>query len=357
MYEGKPLVLVVGSTDTGRTPIAAALLRKALGPQVIVRTAGVLSHAGEAATPEAQLAVEQIGLDISRHISRPLHHEEHGQAELLLALDRGTELVLATEFPNDPRIACLSELAELPDVLDPHRMPLGVWIAVLRQLDDHVRGALDQIHQRLGSTPAEPLPDSGRTIERRTPGEMQPAVSTARRADWGTDEEMQRLMGLINAPTQPYALPESASAPAAVAPNGAVIGATEAAPATATVAAETTTAEPADTASDVLVEPGRAEQVERMARMLAVAAELPEIIDWLRLRQTLVERLRAVTQQAAGPLDFTPAAVLMIEGKLAQHISLPYPDALELLSQSILRLVTPLATDGLAAIGSDLAQW
>ena len=62
MYEGKPLALVVGNTDTGRTPMAAALLRRALGPHVIVQTAGVLSHAGEGATPEAQMAIEQIGL-------------------------------------------------------------------------------------------------------------------------------------------------------------------------------------------------------------------------------------------------------------------------------------------------------
>lgn len=348
MYEGKPLVLVVGSTDTGRTPIAAALLRKALGPQVIVQTAGVLSHAGEAATPEAQLAVEQIGLDISRHVSRPLHHEEHGQAELLLAVDRGTELVLATEFPNDPRVACLSALAELPDVLDPHRMPLGVWIAVMRQINDHVRGALVQIRQRLGISSAEPLPDSARTIERHLPAELLAASAVARRADWGTEEEMQRLMGLINAPTSP-------ADPAAELQNGAVLAATETVPAAADLAAETAIIVPG--AADPSSTPGRAEQVERMARMLAVAAELPEIIDWLRLRQTLVEQLRVVTQHSAGPLDFAPAAVLMIEGKLAQHTSLPHSDGLALLRASVLRLVEPLAADGLAAIGSDLAQW
>src|SRR3712207_2151016 len=102
MYEGKPLLLVVGGSDTGRTPIAAGLLRRALGAGVVVLTAGVLSHAGESAAPEAQMALEQIGVDISRHISRPLDSVDHRAAELLLAVDRGTELVLFTQFPQDP---------------------------------------------------------------------------------------------------------------------------------------------------------------------------------------------------------------------------------------------------------------
>lgn len=351
MYEGKPVVLVVGSTDTGRTPIAAALLRKALGPEVIVRSAGVLSHAGEAATPEAQLAVEQIGLDISRHISHPLHQEEHGQAELLLAVDRGTELVLVTQFPNDPRVACLSALAEQPDVLDPHRMPLGVWVAALRQIDEHVRGAQRQIQQRLGIAVSEPLPDSARTIERAAPGEVLPAVGGGQRTNWGTEEEMQRLMGLINAPAQ--VLPDPASA--AALSNGADTSAIE--PVGAPSSAPELAAPEPDAAPDVPDQPDRAGQVERMSRMLDVAAELPEIIDWLRLRQALVERLRAVTRETTGPLDFAPAAVLMIEGKLAQQASLPDPDALDRLRQSILRLSAPLAGDGLAAVGGELAQW
>lgn len=356
MYEGKPLVLVVGSTDTGRTPIAAALLRRAFGPHVVVQTAGVLSHAGEGAMPEAQLAVEQIGLDISRHVARPLHHEEHGQAELLLALDRGTELVLVTEFPNDPRIACLSALAELPDVLDPHRMPLGIWIAAMRQIDDQIRAALPILRQRLGIAAAEPLPDVAHTIERQPQAAPPLGLDDNQPATWNTDEHMQRLMSLINVAAQPVA------EDAVIARNGATDTheqpAAEPEPIAAPVAAVSEHTPPTDsTDSEPIAAPSRAEQVARMVRILDVAAELPEIIDWQRLRQSLVERLRALSQQPAGTLDFTPAAVLMIEGKLAQQPALPNADALDLLRQAIARLEQPLATDGLAAIGGTLAQW
>jgi protein-tyrosine phosphatase len=354
MYEGKPLALVVGNTDTGRTPMAAALLRRALGPHVIVQTAGVLSHAGEGATPEAQMAIEQIGLDISRHISRPLHHEQHGQAELLLALDRGAEMVLVTEFPNDPRVACLSALADLPDVLDPHRMPLGVWIAALRQLEEHVRAALPALRQRLGLAVAEPLPDSARTIERQAPASAPATVSLGQPVAWGADADMQRLMGLINAAPATNGMQHDPIA----AHDGATSGALAAAPHDATTDAPYTHSdEPAVASDDSASVASRAEQVARAVRMIAAAAELPEIIDWLRLRQALVERLRAAAQQAAGPLDFTPAAVLMIEGKLAQQAGLPQPEALTLLRQAISPLDAPLAADGLATIGAALAQW
>ncbi len=59
MYEGKPLAIVVGSSNTGRTPITAGLLRRMLGAHVAVQTAGVLAHEGEGAIPEAQMALEQ----------------------------------------------------------------------------------------------------------------------------------------------------------------------------------------------------------------------------------------------------------------------------------------------------------
>lgn len=335
MYEGKPLILLVGSTDTGRTPLAAALLRRALAPQAIVLTAGVLSHAGDSAPTEAQMAAEQLGLDISRHVARPLQHDEHGPAELLLAVDRGTELVLLTMFRDDPRVACLSALAEQPDVLDPHRMPLGVWIAALRQLDEHIRAALPLIRQRLGLT-AQSV-DALPIEEPHTP---EPPIEMAPPAGWASDEQMQRLMGLIHSPA-PDAEP-------AVASNGAASnGAAPAAP-PAIVAEHVDAAEHVD---------DRAAQVARMLRMLDVAAELPEIIDWLRLHQTLVAQLRAVAQHSAGPLDFAPAAVLMIEGKLAQQPGLPHPDALDLLRRAIGRLSSALPAEGLAAIGTDLAQW
>lgn len=408
MYEGKPLILLIGASDTGRTPMAAGLLRRALGAGVVVRTAGVLSHEGEGAMPEAQMALEQVGIDISRHLSRPLRHEEHRKAELLLAIDRGTELVLFSEFPQDPRVVCLPVLAEMPDVLDPHRMPLGVWIAALRQLSDQVTAAVPKIREHLGIRDQEPLPQLPRKVERRrsTLTHEPLVLGTGNKMQWDRDEDMQRLMQLISgeqtnepavAEAEPVAVvaeEQSELAEVAGQPElAAAVGTpdveslpplqTMETPVKADAKIETFSFKsttpaikaweavaqatehqlspvedtPAPAAEPALPEGDRVAHVERMMKMLQAAEEVPEIVDWVRMRQALSDRLRAIAQQSAGPIDFAPAATLMLEGKLIQQATQPPADALFMLRRSIKRLEAPLNATALAAIGGELAEW
>lgn len=361
MYEGKPMVLVIGGTDTGRTPIAAALLRKALGAGVIVRTAGVLSHDGEGAVPEAQMALDQLGIDISRHLSRPLRHAEHRNAELLLAVDRGTELVLFSEFPNDPRVACLAALADMPDVLDPHRMPLGIWVAATKQLGDQVAAALPLIRALLKIEGQAPLPPPERRIERRkSNGSRGPLVlGTGHKMDWDRDEEMQRLMSLINSDAPPGDEAEPNGEPDAL-ESGAIAAEPsidDAAQGSVDMwnVSEPVPADP--TPSPASPAATRTEHVARIAKVLAAAEELPEIVDWGRLRSDLITRLRAIGEQAHGAMDFAAAATLMIEGKVQQCKTLPNADALLLLRRSVRRLAEPVGAGDLAEIGNELGQW
>lgn len=408
MYEGKPLILVIGASDTGRTPMAAGLLRRALGAGVVVRTAGVLSHEGEGAMPEAQMALEQVGIDISRHLSRPLRQEEHRKAELLLAIDRGTELVLFSEFPHDPRVTCLPVLAEMPDVLDPHRMPLGVWIAALRQLSDQVSAALPKIRQQLGISDQETLPQLPREAERRRSSlAHEPlALGASHKMQWDRDEDMQRLLQLISGEQRSESGDGEPEAPAAVADEQSAAAQAAVQPALATsvglghVASQppaldndsapeaeakvdsfsfhsTTPAvsslepvaqsvepqasavpgPPTQPGPQALLEGDRGAHVTRMLKLLQAAEELPEVVDWARLRQELSNRLRAIAQLSAGPMDFAPAATLMLEGKLIQQATQPSADGLLMLRRAIKRLEVPLNAAALAAIGGELAEW
>lgn len=159
MLEGKPLLVVIGGSDTGRTPMVAGLARAALGDQVHVQTAGVLAHIGESAMTEAQMALEQLGINIRSHHAQPLSPIHRRHADLLLAVDRGTALVLHSEFPGDDRVVSLASLCNQPDILDPHRMPLGVWVATAQQLKGQIQQALPAIRQRLGITNTPPTPD------------------------------------------------------------------------------------------------------------------------------------------------------------------------------------------------------
>ncbi|HEY0603643.1 MAG TPA: hypothetical protein VGD58_12065 [Herpetosiphonaceae bacterium] len=359
MYEGKPLLLVIGGSDTGRTPIAAGLLRHALGGSAIVLSAGVLSHAGESAATEAQMALESIGIDISNHVARPLDDTEHHQAELLLAVDRGTEMVLFTRFPNDPRVTCLSALAESPDVLDPHRMPLGVWVAIVHQIQQQIDKALPKIRRQIAIPEHESQPLPTQETLSYTP----PTIGSPQR--WDNDEDMQRLLRLIDdgqAAPETEAEPTTngvAHLPGAESPQNAEDSADAAVEEPAEERQETTAAAQTASESTAPVEQpsSRAEHAARLDKLLAAAGDVPEIIDWQRLRQELIRRLRTIAQQAEGPTDFAPAAALMIEGKLVQHSALPGAEALFLLQRSVARLGKPLSGADLATIGGELAQW
>jgi protein-tyrosine-phosphatase len=321
---------------------------------VIVGTAGVLSHEGEGAASEAQMALMQFGIDISQHRSRSLHAADQRNAEVLLAVDRGTEVVLQTEFPHDPRVACLSTLAAAPDVIDPHRMPLGVWIAATRQLQEQVSQALLALRQRLGTSTTEPW----------IPPTEQPSVAPLSSAapqisdnspsmPWASDAEMQRLIGLINS-----APPDGAAPSSLIEPDDAEVSATFSAGYDEPPAAvfEPITMQPA-TPQPAQELSSRAAQVARMVQFVAAAEDMPEIIDWQRLRQELVQRLRGLAAQPVGPLDYVPAAALMLEGKLGQHASLPPAAALARLHATLARLATTLDAPDLALIGAELAQW
>lgn len=170
------LIVVVGAADTGRAPIAAALLQRLLGGQIPgtqVESAGVLGHDGDPAEIEARDTMLHMGLDISEHRARTVDDDLAAHAALLLAIDRGTALVLRGRFPDaNSRIATLGELAgRRRDVPDPFRMQIGAWMTYARELEELLRAALPAITSRIGAaaptlTPAASLPHPSVTGER-----------------------------------------------------------------------------------------------------------------------------------------------------------------------------------------------
>lgn len=168
MYQGRPLLIVVGGSDTGRTPMVAGLLRAALAEDAVVQTGGVLAHTGESAVTEAQMALEQLGVSLREHRAQPLTVEHRRDADLLLAVDRGTALVLHSEFSHDERVVSLAALCDQPDVLDPHRMPLGVWVTTARQLQAQVTQAVPELRQRLHLATASTAPTTPTTTASTT---------------------------------------------------------------------------------------------------------------------------------------------------------------------------------------------
>lgn len=156
-------ILIIGGADTGRAPMAAALLRRlsaARGYRWTIESAGVLGHDGDEAEPEARDAMEALGLDISAHQARSLTEPAAAQATLLIAVERGVALVVSSRFPHTrANTHILGELAQRArDIPDPFRMQLGAWMTYAREIEALLIAALPQIATLVAEPTESPIP-------------------------------------------------------------------------------------------------------------------------------------------------------------------------------------------------------
>lgn len=158
-----PVVLVVGGADTGRAPIAAALLQRMLAQHEIpalVASTGVTGHDGEPPEPEARDTMTALGLDISSHRARSITPEQVQHAHILIAIDRGIAHVLRQYYPAArASIITLGELSGTGrDIPDPFRMQIGAWLSYAREIQTLLQAGLPTLHARLHPPTSPPPP-------------------------------------------------------------------------------------------------------------------------------------------------------------------------------------------------------
>ncbi|MBK9711401.1 MAG: protein tyrosine phosphatase [Kouleothrix sp.] len=280
-------ILLVGAADTGRAPMAAALLARLAeqrGYRWAVESAGVLGHDGAAAEVEARDTMLHMGLDIGEHQARSLDDDIARRADLIVAIDSGTALVVRARFPAAaPRTFGLGELAgRARDVPDPFRMQIGAWMTYARELERLLEAALPRMVELL------PAGDEGPTVgdERATPGS-----------------------------------PAAVASPAAPPP----------------IAGE------------------RAAAATRIAGLLQVAVQMPDVLDWAAARGRIEADLAAIAAAPAEPSDLIAAYVGLLRAALALLPPAPSPAQLAALQQAAEKLRAPVGQDALVALSSTLA--
>lgn len=150
-------ILIIGAADTGRAPMAAALLRRLLETKELphmVASAGVLGHDGDPATEAAQQIMEQMSLTIADHTARSVSDELLDEAGLLVAIDSGTLRVLQARFPQaETRSYTLGALAgRQRDIPDPFKMQIGAWLTYAQEIETLLQRALPRMLELLGDT-------------------------------------------------------------------------------------------------------------------------------------------------------------------------------------------------------------
>lgn len=136
----KPLIAVVCTGNTCRSPMAAAMLRdklhKAFGRDdaATVVSAGLAAGTGMPASAEAVEVMRARGLDLSDHASSPLSDDVLQTADVILTLTRGHRRAILTAWPTLPdRVHTLR--TDGGDVADPVGQSQQVYQQCAEQID------------------------------------------------------------------------------------------------------------------------------------------------------------------------------------------------------------------------------
>lgn len=156
----RPDVLFVCSGNTCRSPLAAALFRKALQPlpgagSVEVASAGLSALDGEPASQHAREVAREWGVDLEGHRSRRASRELLAEAGLVLTMTaehKRRVLELAPEAAG--RVFTLGEYAGRPgDVEDPFGSDMERYRATARQIDGLAQEAAARLWREARGTP------------------------------------------------------------------------------------------------------------------------------------------------------------------------------------------------------------
>ncbi len=144
-------ILFVCTGNTCRSPMAEGLLKKIANDNqfsVEVRSAGIAAFPGVPVTAEAVQACREKGVDISSYQSQPLSKNLVMDSDLILTMTgKHKEMILKKMPALEPKVALLSEFAGAgaEDVEDPVGQPIDAYRAVLGQMEEYLKKALDKI--------------------------------------------------------------------------------------------------------------------------------------------------------------------------------------------------------------------
>ncbi len=146
----KPVIALVCTGNTCRSPMAETLLRerlrKKLGCEDAIRviSAGVAAADGSGATPQAIEVMGQLGLDLTGHSSRPLDESVINVADLVLTMTRGHRAAILAAWPDmHDRVHTLRR--DGGDIHDPVGMPVESYQACAQEIDEELSKWVDAL--------------------------------------------------------------------------------------------------------------------------------------------------------------------------------------------------------------------
>jgi protein-tyrosine phosphatase len=149
------IIVFVCTGNTCRSPLAEGLCKNLLADRLgcsvealpergfIVLSAGLAAMMGGGAAPEAALAAQELGADLSGHASRPLTADLVAQADHVITMTRSHLLAVASQFPRvDPPVRLLG--GDGQDIADPIGCDQHVYRECAQQILQHLESLVPE---------------------------------------------------------------------------------------------------------------------------------------------------------------------------------------------------------------------
>lgn len=140
-------ILFVCTGNTCRSPMAAAIMEKIAienDIEVLIESAGLFANVGGTASDEAIEALDEMGIDLTFHQTKPITEELIEKSDLILTMTRAHKELLKPMAGND--VYTLKEYAgSTGDISDPYGGDLEEYKETAQEIYDALVDVAEKI--------------------------------------------------------------------------------------------------------------------------------------------------------------------------------------------------------------------